>query len=187
MTRRALRSLLLALLVPLLAAAGAEAPLFNADGYRIARYRAPVPTTPAGVKRVSASEVAKLRDRQDVLLIDVMPAEGGHREPDGRWRLALPRTTIPGAHWFPEAGRGDPDPAIAAAFAHGIERLSHGRHDRTIVVFCLSDCWMSWNAARRLAARGYRDVRWLADGTDGWSALYLPLVNAVPEGGVSVP
>lgn len=187
MTRTDVKRMLLALLLPLLVATSPGAALFNADGFRIARYRAPVPTVPEGVARVSAGEAADLRDRHDALLVDVMPAEGGHREPDGRWRLAFPRMSIPGAHWFPEAGRGDPDPVIAAAFIEGMARLTHGRRDRPIVVFCLSDCWMSWNAARRLAALGYRDVRWLADGTDGWSALSLPLVRAVPEGGLAGP
>lgn len=179
--------MLIAAFLPVILAATPPETLFGADGYRTARYRAPVPAAPEGVTPISASEASALRDRQDVLMIDVMPAEGGHREADRRWRLALPRRTIPGAHWFPEVGRGDPDPAIAADFVRGVARLSHGRLDRTIVVFCLSDCWMSWNAARRLAALGYRDVRWLADGTDGWSALSLPLVDAVPEGGLATP
>lgn len=181
------QTMLLAALLPLVLASVPAGPLFNADGYRIMRYRAPVPSAPEGVTPVAAGEVSALRDRHNALLIDVMPAEGGHREADGRWRLALPRRTIPGAHWFPEAGRGDPDPAIAAGFVRGVARLSNGRRERTIVVFCLSDCWMSWNAARRLAALGYRDVRWLAEGTDGWSALSLPLVDAVPEGGLARP
>lgn len=178
-------AVLLAALLPVMSAAAPASPLFNADGYRIARYRAPVPAPPPGVTRILPQDVAAVRTQGGALLIDVMPAEGGHRQTDGRWRLATPRTTIPGAHWFPEAGRGDPDPVIAAAFIRGVARLSHGRRDRTIIVFCLSDCWMSWNAARRLAALGYRDVRWLAEGTDGWSALSLPLVNAEPEGGLA--
>jgi rhodanese-related sulfurtransferase len=41
---------------------------------------------------------------------------------------------------------------------------------------------MSWNAARRLRALGYTDVRWLAEGTDGWREAGLPLVEARPEG-----
>jgi hypothetical protein len=37
------------------------------------------------------------------VLIDVMPAEGGFamRMACGIWR---PRPSLPGAHWFPEAG-----------------------------------------------------------------------------------
>ena len=53
-----------------------------------------------------------------------------------------------------------------------------------LLVFCRADCWMRWNAARRLRAMGYRNVWWLAEGTDGWRDLGQPLVRAVPEGGV---
>jgi PQQ-dependent catabolism-associated CXXCW motif protein len=54
-----------------------------------------------------------------------------------------------------------------------------------IVTFCLADCWMSWNAARRLRSLGYANVWWLAEGTDGWRELGLPLVDTVPERGVA--
>ena len=50
-----------------------------------------------------------------------------------------------------------------------------------IVTFCLDDCWMSWNAAKRLHALGYTNVWWLAEGTDGWRDLGRPLIDATPE------
>lgn len=160
----------------------AQEALFDADGYRIAQYRAPVRAAPPGVGRIAPAAVAGLRPGRDVLLIDVLPAEGGHRDADGRWRLARDRSSIPGARWFPEAGRGALAPGIAPWFALGVARLTHGRKDAMIVTFCLSDCWMSWNAARRLRALGYRNVWWLAEGTDGWRDLGLPLVPLLPEG-----
>lgn len=171
----------------LAAAPAAGEPLFNTEGYRIAHYRGPVPTAPEGVRRIDARDAMHLRPDREALFIDVLPAEGAHREADGRWRLATPHASIPRAHWFPEAGRGEPDPAIAAGFAQGIARLSRGRKDRPLVVFCLADCWMSWNAALRLHRLGYRDVRWLADGLDGWRDLGLPVKPAVPVGGVAKP
>lgn len=159
-------------------AQGGEA-LFSADGYRISHYRGPVPMPPEGVERITVRAVAALRGR--ALLIDVMPAEGAVRDADGVWHLAEARSGIPGEHWFPEAGRGVPAPDIAAWFEKGIARLTRGRRDRMIVTFCLSDCWMSWNAARRLRAMGYTHVRWLAEGTDGWRDAGLPLVQVTPE------
>jgi PQQ-dependent catabolism-associated CXXCW motif protein len=122
-------------------------------------------------------------DGERALLIDVLPAEGGHRDADGTWHLARPRPSIPGAHWFPEAGRGVLEPAIAHWFERGVARLTKGDRQRMIVTFCLADCWMSWNAARRLHALGYTNVHWLAEGTDGWRELGLPLADAVPEPG----
>jgi PQQ-dependent catabolism-associated CXXCW motif protein len=155
--------------------------LFGPDGYRIAHYRGPVPGPPAGVHRIDAAAVARLRPDVDAILIDVFPAEGGHREADGSWRLASPRPSIPGAHWFPEAGRGMLDPDIGQWFERGVARLTGHSKKRMVVTFCLADCWMSWNAARRLRAMGYANVWWFAEGTNGWRDLDHPLVPATPE------
>ena len=46
--------------------------------------------------------------------------------------------------------------------------------------YCLANCWMSWNAARRAIALGYRNVAWYPDGTDGWAAQHLPLEPRIP-------
>ena len=115
-------------------------------------------------------------------MIDVLPAEGGHRDATGRWHLAVERLSLPGAHWFPETGRGVLSPDIARWFERGVARLTRGRKDRMIVIFCLADCWMSWNAARRLRGWGYRNVHWFEEGSDGWRDLGRPLTRAVPEG-----
>ncbi len=158
-----------------------EPPLFDSEGYRIAHYRAPVHRAPEGVGRIAPEAAARLRSDRDALFVDVAPAEGGVRDADGRWRLARVHTSIPGAHWFPEAGRGELAPGIGAWFGRGIARLSAGRRDRMVVVFCLADCWMSWNAAKRLRAMGYRNLWWLAEGSDGWRDLALPLAEVAPE------
>jgi len=159
-----------------------EDALFDAAGYRIAHYRSPVHRAPEGVGRIAPAAVVGLRPNIDMILIDVLPAEGGHRAPDGSWRLALPHASIPGAHWFPESGRGAPMPDIATWFEQGVARLSGGKRDRMIVTFCRADCWMGWNAARRLKALGYRNIWWLAEGTDGWRDLGLELAPSLPEG-----
>ena len=152
-------------------------------GYRTAHYRAIVPTALERVPRIDTTTVARLLTKKRAILIDVMPAEGGVRDAaTGVWRLAKPRPSIAGAHWFPEAGRGVVDPGIAAWFETGVASL-RGKHDpRPLIVFCLADCWMSWNASRRLAKAGYGHVYWYADGTDGWSESGRPLVDAVPFG-----
>ncbi len=160
--------------------------LFNAQGYRIAHYRAPTRRPPEGVIRIAPSAAAQMRPDVDALFIDVLPAEGGHREVEGGWRLVSEHRSIAGSHWFPESGRGVVASDIEQWFVQGIARLTKGRRDMPIIVFCLADCWMSWNAARRLAAMGYVRVWWLAEGTDGWSDLGKPLVPLLPEG-VVVP
>lgn len=163
----------------------AQDALFDAGGYRIAHYRAPVHSAPPGVGRIAPQAAAQLRPGRDALFIDVLPAEGGHREADGRWRLATPHESIPGAHWFPEAGRGELAPGIGDWFMQGIARLTGGRRDRMLILFCRSDCWMGWNAAKRLRAQGYDNVWWLAEGVEGWTDLKRPLSRARPEGGVA--
>jgi PQQ-dependent catabolism-associated CXXCW motif protein len=151
-------------------------------GYRIAHYRGVVPAAPEGVRRIDDAEVLSLQRHRAALFLDVTPADGGHRDADsGAWHLAEQHETIPGAHWFPEAGRGVVDPAIAAWFDAGVARLAHGEHRRPIVIFCRADCWMSWNAAIRLHRAGYRDVRWYANGADGWRDLGRPLSALTPE------
>jgi PQQ-dependent catabolism-associated CXXCW motif protein len=173
-------SVLLGVLLGCSAPVMAEEALFDAQGYRIAHYRAPVDRAPEGTFRIAPSAAARLRPGGDALFIDVMPAEGGVRDAAGRWRLAKPHDTIPGAHWYPEAGRGVLARGIGDWFERGIVRLTGGRRDRMIITFCLADCWMSWNAAKRLRALGYRNVWWLAEGGDGWRDLGLPLVPAQP-------
>jgi PQQ-dependent catabolism-associated CXXCW motif protein len=170
----------IATLAPWVPSLGADEALFSAEGYRISHYRGPVPVAPPGVRRIDARAVARLGGR--ALLIDVIPAEGGTRDGAGRWHLSTPRQTIAGAHWFPEAGRGVLTPEVDGWFERGVARLTRGDRDRLIVTFCLADCWMSWNAARRLRALGYTHVRWLAEGTDGWREAGLPMVDGVPEG-----
>lgn len=155
-----------------------------ATGYRTAHYRAIVPSAPEGVRRIDTAEVARLLAKKHAILIDVMPAEGGVRDTlTGAWRLAKPRPSIPGAHWFPESGRGVLDPGIAAWFEAGVASLRSKADRRPVILFCLADCWMSWNASRRLAKAGYAHVYWYADGTDGWSESGRPWVDAVPFGG----
>ncbi len=172
-------------LLPFASPLRAQPDTFDAEGYRIAHYRSPVSRPPDGVGRIAPAAAAQLHPGRDALFIDVLPAEGGHRQEDGRWRLARPRDSIPGAHWFPEAGRGVLSPDIAPWFSAGIARLTKGNKDRMLILFCLSDCWMSWNAAKRLHTMGYRNVWWLAEGTDGWRDLSRPLTRVEPEGGVA--
>lgn len=170
----------LALIAALMAQADPAADFDPATGYRTAHYRAVVPSAPEGVPRIDTATVVKLLGKR-AILIDVMPAEGGVRDPaTGAWRLAKPRPSLPGAHWFPEAGRGNPDPAIAAGFDAGVASLRGRADTRPLILFCLADCWMSWNASRRLAKAGYAHVYWYADGTDGWRDSGRPLVDAVP-------
>lgn len=171
-----------ALLLTIAASAQAQdGPLFDpVTGYRLTAYRGVVGSVPEGVTRIDVHQAVSLRGK--AVFLDVTPAEGAVRDATGRWHLALPHATIPGAHWFPEAGRGVPPPGIGHWFADGVRRLTRGRGDARIVVFCLADCWMSWNAARRLRRAGYTRISWFADGIDGWKESGRPVAAVEPDG-----
>lgn len=163
--------------------AQADPVLFDpVQGYRIAHYRAVVPAPPEGVTRIDGAEARRLWRTRGALFLDVTPAEGGVRDgTTGAWKLAAPHASIPRAHWYPEAGRGVLGDGIGPWFLGGVARLHRANPRAPIVVFCLADCWMSWNAALRLHRAGYRDVRWYADGLDGWREQRLPLDEASPR------
>lgn len=157
--------------------------LFDGQGYRRAQYRAVVTGAPPGIKSLSDREAATLHDRRAAIFVDVFPADGGRRDAaSGRWHLAEERRSIPGAHWFPEAGRAPLDPVIASWFRSGIMALRKTRPLAPLVIYCRADCWMSWNAARRLHEWGVRNVRWYGAGTDGWIELGRPLAVVRPFG-----
>lgn len=159
----------------------ADEALFDAQGYRSARYRAVVDRLPDPAQRIDLAAVLALG--ADALLLDVMPAEGAVRDPrTGHWLLAQPHQTIPGALWFPETGRSPVDPALWRALMARVTAWQNNHPRGVVVVFCRADCWMSWNAARRLAHEGLSAVRWLPDGIDGWHDTGHLLVAAVPEG-----
>ncbi|MES9970427.1 MAG: rhodanese-like domain-containing protein, partial [Candidatus Thiodiazotropha sp.] len=66
-------------------------------------------------------------------------------------------------------------------FKENLQRLTKGDKNRMIVIYCLADCWMSWNAAKRAAMEyGYMNTYWYPDGTTGWEAAELPLENSQP-------
>ena len=175
----AVAALLLAAPVPAL---GGD--VFDADGYRSARYRAPVDRDPRPAARLALAAARLLVPGRDALFIDVLPAEGGVRDPaTGRWRLAQSHQTIPGAVWHPEVGRASPDPVLWQGLVDAVERARAKNPKLPVVLFCRADCWMGWNAARRLAAAGHDNIWWLAEGIEGWR-VEAGLVKAEP---VAIP
>ena len=164
--------------------AAQERAVFDDNGYRTDRYRAPVDRDPRPSARLALPAALLLDPGKDALFIDVLPAGGGVRDPEtGRWRLSEEHLTIPGAVWHPEAGRGDADPALWDALVREVTDARRRNPHLPVILFCRTDCWMGWNAARRLAAQGHDGVWWLAEGIEGWRKAE-PLVAAVP---VAVP
>jgi PQQ-dependent catabolism-associated CXXCW motif protein len=180
MIRTAVRPALLAMVVAAAGTAVAEVP--EPDAYRLEEYRAPTPATLRGARAIGTDEAASIWRSHSASFVDVMPQPPRPRDlPAGTLWRDKPRANIPGSIWLPDTGYGELAPGMNAYFSNGLEKATHGDHARTLVVYCLADCWMSWNAAKRALTLGYSDVAWYPAGTDGWIAAGLPLQDATPE------
>ena len=150
-------------------------------GYRVDHYRAPTPATLAGARVLTTAE-AKLHWINGAIFIDVLAHSPRPANlPDGTiWREKT-RRDIPGSVWLPDTGYGDLPSETEDYFRFVLERVTQRDGVKLMVFYCLRDCWMSWNAAKRALALGYKNVAWYPDGTDGWEAAGLPLQAAMPE------
>ena len=155
--------------------------LFDVQGYRTGRYRAPVDRAPAPARRIALGDAARLVPGPDALFVDVLPVFAGWRDPDtGRWHLSEVHETIAGALWHPDAGRAPVEGAVWQALLASVDTARAQRPALPVVLFCRTDCWMGWNAARRLARERGGSVYWLSEGIEGWHAQGLRLAPATP-------
>jgi len=162
------------------ASAAIAQPVAEPDDYRMDHYRAPVPGTLTGGVVVGPEEAHDLWQR-GAAFIDVLPqAPKPENLPKGTIWRDKPRNSIPGALWLPNVGYGAIADVTADYFKRGLEQATQGRQDTAVVFFCLADCWMSWNAARRAISWGYTDVSWFPEGTDGWQLWDYPRERIVP-------
>ncbi|MDR6708607.1 MULTISPECIES: rhodanese-like domain-containing protein [unclassified Novosphingobium] len=157
--------------------AATQPALFDADGYRASSYRAPVDRDPAPATRLALGAAKELRVGRDAMFIDALPLGRAA----GQWLQTEPHDTIAGAVWRPEVGRPGVDPALWAGLRGAIAAWRRGHPGGPVVLFCRVDCWMGWNAARRLAREGVGDVYWLAEGVEGWREMGGALAPAKPE------
>lgn len=174
-------AMLAAVAVP--AAADQRQAVAEPGDYRLEDFRAPVPATLQGATVLTTEALVDLRRlRPDIVLIDVLPAPRKPKElrPGAIW-IPKARRNVPGSVWLPNTGYGVLPVEEEEYFRSGLRRLTDGDRARPLVFYCLADCWMSWNAAKRALSWGYTSVYWYPDGTDGWAAAGLPLLDAVPE------
>jgi len=153
-------------------------PVAEPSDYRMEDFRTPVPTTLRGARVLAEEEAADIWNKNGGVFIDVYPqAPKPPNLPAGTfWREPVHRS-IEGAQWLPNVGYGALSPAMDEYFRQRLETLSKGKRDAALIFFCLKDCWMSWNAAKRALAYGYTNVMWFRDGTDGWQQLGYPLAE----------
>jgi PQQ-dependent catabolism-associated CXXCW motif protein len=173
-----------ALLAALIFALPAHAEVAEPPGYRQDEFRAPVPETLQGATVVSPEEAHALWEAGTVAFIDVLPRPPKPANlPQGTIWRDQPRHSIPGALWLPNVGYGGLADVMHVYFQSGLEKATGGDKDHPVLFFCLIDCWMSWNAAKRAVDYGYAHVYWLPDGTDGWELYDYPTELVEPEPG----
>ena len=152
------------------------------ESYRTDDYRKPVPATLKGAKVITADEASALWTAGSAVFIDVyphapkppnLPANTVWREPQ--------HFTIENAKWLANVGYGLLSAESEAYFKSHLERLSGGDKSKPLVFFCLRNCWMSWNSAKRALTYGYSNVLWFSEGTDAWQEIGQPIAEAKPE------
>ncbi len=149
--------------------------------YRTDNYRTKVPKSLKGAASVPSTEAAKALFDAGAVFIDVYPrAPKPPNLPKSTvWREPAHRS-IAGAHWLPNVGYGVISAEIQGYFTAHLERLTGGDNAKPVVFFCLRDCWMSWNAAKRAMSMGYTTVHWFPDGSDGWEDMLYPVADLAP-------
>ena len=151
------------------------------DGYRTSEYRATTPSSLRGARVLTTAEARQLWDGKNAVFVDVMPhAPRPANLPAGTIWRERPRQNIPGSVWLPDTGYGELAPVTERYLRDNLARVTAGDRARLLVFYCLKDCWMSWNAAKRALTMGYSNVAWYPDGTDGWVSADLPLEEAMP-------
>ena len=151
------------------------------EGYRGEPYRSPTPDTLRGARVLSTGDAEAIWKSHDAIFVDVLPRapRPAGLPPGTIWR-EKPRRNIPGSIWLPDTGYD----ALAATtenyLRNNLARVTGGDKAKLLVIYCLRDCWMSWNAGKRILAMGYSAVAWYPDGTDGWDDALLPLEESKP-------
>ena len=174
--------LLMILLIATLPGWTSEKRLFNEEGYRMDAFHEPVPEKVPGGQAIDTEQARKLLETSRAIFIDVMPAPMKPAGlPKGTLWLPPSRTDIPGSTWLPNVGFGTLSEELDHYFRSNLQRLTEGDPSRPVVIYCQANCWMSWNAVKRAAGYGYRNLYWYPEGMDGWGAARLPTETRQPQ------
>jgi len=132
-------------------------------------YHQPTPLSVQGARTIKTLELNKLiNSAEPPVVIDVLGGTPGKR------------MAIPSAVWLGDwAGKGDPSAANQSIFSAALSKLTGANKAKPIVFYCLNaECWLSYNAALRALAEGYKNVLWYRGGWKSWRAAGLPFVEA---------
>ena len=174
------------LVLLLIAASVVRAETFNDEGYRGIPYKAPTPdSVPGGSILLFAEDVAGLIASRSVTLLNVSPISLSPPDPAGTriWipKRGSPMLSIPGSVWLPNIGYQTLDDDMRRYLESQLEAITGNNRDQPLLIYCTSDCWMSWNAVRRLSREyGFREIYWYPMGIDGWREAGHELVRIEP-------
>jgi PQQ-dependent catabolism-associated CXXCW motif protein len=151
-------------------------------GLRIHHYTDPVPATvPGGVTLDTAGVVDLLESTPDIVLLDVISINDvRYDELDGSWPDPPRRENIPGSLWLPNVGYGRPADDMLTYLIETTTAAVSDDLTKSVLVYCIADCWMGWNAVQHLASAGFTSVFWYPEGTDGWTAAGLSVALSEP-------
>jgi len=160
----------------------AHAQVAEPAGYKMDGFRSQVPDGLAGAKTVTTRQAWQLWKAGGIPFIDVMPqAPKPKNLAEGAFWREKTRNNIPGSYWLANVGYGRLHPDVENWFKNRLALLTSGNKDKPVLFYCLMDCWMSWNAAKRALDYGYSNVLWYPDGSDGWRFEGYPLKASYPE------
>jgi PQQ-dependent catabolism-associated CXXCW motif protein len=149
--------------------------------YRTDDYRKPVPLTLKGATVLSGADALKTWSAKTAVFIDVYPHPPKPADlPAGTIWRDTSHMTIEDAVWLPNVGYGVLSAEHDAYFRRNLATLTKGDKTKPLVFFCLKNCWMSWNAAKRALSYGYTNVEWYRDGSDGWQEIGGLVVEVHP-------
>lgn len=160
------------------------APAFiNDQGFRYTKYRSPTPESTDYGTTVDTAALQILINEKQPVLIDVQAVtvrpELADFEMD--WLPSSPRYSLPGAIWLPNVGYAELDDKMETYLRHNLKKATGGDKEKPLVIYCVVDCWLSWNAMKRIASYGYKNLYWYSGGTDDWGASDLELIEVHPE------
>ncbi len=147
--------------VPALADEDADFGIAPVAALRLEDLSAPTPREIPGARTLRTAELREWMKRppgEQPLIFDVLGGEV--------------HDSLPGAFWLPGAGRGESyDDAVQRQLGQTLAAATRGDRGRALVFFCQGPkCWLSYNAALRAVALGYREVCWYRGGIEAWLA-----------------
>lgn len=150
--------------------------------YRQDDYRRPVPATLKGATVLEVAQALDLWTSNTAIFIDVYPRPPKPVNlPAGTLWRDPSHQSIEHAKWLPNVGYGVLSTAVDSYFRNTLMKLTQADMAKPIVFFCVRNCWMSWNAAKRALAYGFKRVYWFPDGTDAWQEIGQLVVDVQPE------